>query len=335
MELRLWNRDQIERIYLNHVSGVAGNAYLHLTRGKIALVADEAYEKAANVIQAIARNYGVPDGASDMEIYAALRSAAVPAGGRKMAAGARVPSAPYVPVGQRTYGSDLQFANIKNEQEVLVEVDHREPREIDVLIRSAPNTRVERKHLDIGDYRINGNIIVERKTVTDFAESVKSGRLFDQAQRIGFTPDTLGVVILEGDVFGRRESIGMLSSQITGAIGCLSFVQRLTVLTTTDLEHTAYCLAKFAQHDKNGLGYTLSLRKDKTKLQLLDAQRFVLEGITGVSGEMSTALLRHFGTIRAVAMATAKELQSVPGVGPKTAATIADVLSRPYSEGLG
>jgi ERCC4-type nuclease len=97
------------------------------------------------------------------------------------------------------------------------------------------------------------------------------------------------------------------------------------------LEHTAYCLAKFAQHDKNGLGYVLPLRKDKPK-QLLDAQRFVLEGITGVSGEMSTALLRHFGTIRAVAMATAKELQSVPGVGPKTAATIADVLSRPFSE---
>src|SRR5690606_7701164 len=59
-------------------------------------------------------------------------------------------------------------------------VDHREPQSIVDLLRSCPNVRVEVTSLPVGDFVI-GPIIVERKTVSDFEQSVMNGRLFDEA----------------------------------------------------------------------------------------------------------------------------------------------------------
>ncbi|OJY94469.1 MAG: hypothetical protein BGP25_05615 [Lysobacterales bacterium 63-13] len=202
---------------------------------------------------------------------------------------------------------------------LTIYADHREPQAIVDLLRTVPNLTVEIESLPVGDFRASG-VIIERKVVRDLEQSVISGRMFDEANRIGLEPNTVGVVLIEGDIYNDRTSL--LVQNLIGAITCLSHVQGLNVMTSLDYRTTAYALAKICQHaSSQGLGYELALRKTKPKA-LLDEKRFICQGLPGVSGGLAVALLEHFGSLRAIANADASALMRVKGLGPKTAERI-------------
>ena len=52
----------------------------------------------------------------------------------------------------------------------------------------------------------------------------------------------------------------------------------------------------------------------------------VLDGIPGLGPARRAALLRKFGSVRAVSAASEEEIASVPGIGPRLAETIAGAL---------
>jgi DNA excision repair protein ERCC-4 len=47
---------------------------------------------------------------------------------------------------------------------------------------------VKMEHLAVGDYCIDGAVLIERKTAVDFAQSLMDGRLFAQASRMAASP---------------------------------------------------------------------------------------------------------------------------------------------------
>jgi hypothetical protein len=155
---------------------------------------------------------------------------------------------------------DFDITTIPIGGDVTFEVDHREPDGLFDLLSKAPFANVVRAALPIADVRINGNILVERKTVADFEASVidPDKRLFNQAERMSFEPETLCFIIIEGDLY--RQNGRMTMQQITGAFTYLSSIKGLSVLQVPDITATAYTLAKIAQHSRHGLGYNLALR---------------------------------------------------------------------------
>ncbi len=332
MRLNLWEKGGLCRVYVAGLPGATENTYVQLGASGVRIVGNDSDLSDRLVWAQIAEEQGLPQ-ASPPEQFKALcnqlrnrpqgrRGAATPAREAPAAAGRRYG-------GSAPTGRDLAFDNIKNAQTVTIEVDHREPEEIDGWLALCENVEVTRKHLDLGDYRINGHILVERKSATDFANSVQSGHLFDQAQRMSFDSSTLGVVILEGDL--QNTPLSMLDSAITGAITCLSFVQGMNVIQTRHLQHTAYLLCKIAQHDRNGLGYQLTLRQKKP-VKLLDVQRYVLEGLPGVNTNLADRLLDVFGSVQGVFAASPAQLMQVKGLGPKRVTEIMDVIATRAAE---
>jgi Fanconi anemia group M protein len=63
------------------------------------------------------------------------------------------------------------------------------------------NVDVDIRRLSLGDYQIGDRVIVERKTLKDFAISIIDGRLFKQAIRLA-NSSFIGVLILEGTAVG-------------------------------------------------------------------------------------------------------------------------------------
>src|SRR6516225_10415265 len=83
-------------------------------------------------------------------------------------------------------------------ENVLILVDDRErpsgvPEELEKL--SGVLVRIE--HLAVGDYNIDGAVLVERKSAKDFAQSLTDGRLFRQAKQMSNSP-LRTAYILEG-----------------------------------------------------------------------------------------------------------------------------------------
>ena len=63
--------------------------------------------------------------------------------------------------------------------EITVIADNRETMNIDKLLESY-GARVITRKLEVGDYILSDQVAVERKTMDDFLNSIKDGRLFGQ-----------------------------------------------------------------------------------------------------------------------------------------------------------
>ena len=315
------------RVYV-HGLQTEGRSYLALIRGNLQLVCENATpeEQRAMLMLILAEfnSFGIDIGQPGQALWTAImdhvgnnrqRGAPTPHVGASLNVAPRCPESP------SSHG--LVPSTIKLAVPETIVVDHREPDEIIRQLKTVPSLDVRIEALETGDYVIGDKVIVERKSVADFEASIINDdkRLFVQSERIKHLHEMTGVVLLEGDLFGRRQRMG--AHQISGALTYLGIVQGLNVLTTIDATHTAYMLAKIAQH-LHGLGYDLALRTDKPKA-LLSARSYVLEGIPGVSAGMARALLERFGSIQAIAAASTDDLCTVPGIGPARARSIVEV----------
>ncbi|HSN57574.1 MAG TPA: ERCC4 domain-containing protein, partial [Candidatus Sulfomarinibacteraceae bacterium] len=65
-------------------------------------------------------------------------------------------------------------------------------------LRDHPDVELTVRRLELGDYLIDRTLVVERKTLSDFALSVVDGRLFTQASRLARTSRARPCFILEG-----------------------------------------------------------------------------------------------------------------------------------------
>lgn len=241
--------------------------------------------------------------------------------------------------GRANEAAALDVSSIKMLGPVTIQMDHREPELLTTLLADHPMITVETVSLDLGDIAIEdheGNrLIIERKrcddstSKTDFEVSIQNdGRLFDQSERLKMEAGAsdkqiIPVFLLEGDVYGNSST--MLCQQIDGAISFLSVVQKVSVLPTYNLNHSAYMIAKLASHFVDGLYTPVSLHKAKPKA-IFEQQKYVLEALPGVSCKVAELLLETFGSVRNVMAASKADLLKVNGLGPKKVEALLKVL---------
>lgn len=241
--------------------------------------------------------------------------------------------------GRHFEASRLKVEQIKMRHPITIEVDHRETKLISDLLSVHPMITVKQATLELADFRITdraGNeLLIERKrctpesSKTDFEASIQTdSRLFDQSERLKFQVSNsdhqvIPIILLEGSVHANATS--MLLQQIDGAISFLSAVQRISVLQSYNVNHSAYLIAKLSAHFIDGLYETPSFHRSKPKA-LFEQKRFVIEALPGVSTQIAEALLERFGSIQALANASEGELARVKGIGAKRSREIRRVL---------
>ena len=183
------------------------------------------------------------------------------------------------------------------------------------VLRAMPGVEVSCQRLKTGDYQIN-DWLFERKTLLDFAESIKDGRLFSQANRLLCAGPSVAF-ILEGKTGDLAQS-GMRREAMQGALISLSLIYQIPILRSLDPAETARLLLYAGdqlQRDQADHIYRRGRRpKRRRKLQI-----YVLQGLPGIGPEKAERLLTRFGGVEAVLVASQDELQAVPGIGVKIA----------------
>lgn len=205
-------------------------------------------------------------------------------------------------------------------------VDDREPlRAIKVLRAGDPALRIERRRLDRGDYRWNGDLLFERKSAPDFAASLIDGRLFRQTARLARAARAVALV-LEGSLDG----CGVPRHALLGTWTTICLVHGVPILRTVDLEETIRAMRYAAdQHRRHGVvrrpvGPTSGGAEAKRRLQM-----HLLQGLPGVGPDRAERLLAHFGGVAGIVAASEQELTSVAGIGRRTARRIRRAVSEP------
>ncbi len=194
--------------------------------------------------------------------------------------------------------------------------DHREERSgIPQALRAA-GIAATAARLHVGDYVISARVIVERKTGSDLAASIKDRRLFEQTERLTDAYDAV-VFVVEGEPVHIGESAwkaALARVLLSGA----------AVVTTNDAADTAEWLARFVRLEASAP--TEARGSPRVRRPTGDRARVaqdVLTCLPGVSTVGARRLLDHFGSLPAVFAADVAELREVPGIGPVRAGRLA------------
>ncbi|WP_255198129.1 DEAD/DEAH box helicase [Halorarius litoreus] len=197
----------------------------------------------------------------------------------------------------------------------------------DLSTREGITTRLET--LDVGDYVLSDRVVVERKSVSDFLDTLlgEDRSMFEQvkdATRNYARP----VVIIEGeDLYGERN---VHPNAIRGAISSLAVDFGASVLFTKDAQDTADLLEVIARREQEDDDREVRVHGKKSQRTLEEQQEYVVSSIGEVGPVTARALLEHFGSVEAVMTASEDELLAVTGVGTVTAERIREVVSGDY-----
>ncbi len=198
----------------------------------------------------------------------------------------------------------------------------------DLSTRDGIETRLET--LEVGDYVLSDRVVVERKAVEDFLDTLVGGdrSLFEQvgdAARYYARP----VVIIEGDrLYGSRN---IHPNAIRGALASLAVDFGASVMRTDDPEETADLLEVIARREQETDDRTVSVHGEKGGKTLAEQQEYVVGAVAEVGPVTARALLEHFGSVEAVMSADEDELTEVDGVGEVTADRVRTVTKSEYA----
>jgi len=197
----------------------------------------------------------------------------------------------------------------------------------DLSTREGMATRLET--LAVGDYVVSDRVAVERKTVSDFLDTLTGGdrSLFEQVGDLA-RHYARPVVIVEGG--GLYEERNVHPDAIRGALASLSVDFGASVLRTEDEGDTADLLAVLAGREQTTRDRSVSVHGEKSAKTLAEQQEYVVGAIADIGPVTARSLLEHFGSVEAVMTAREEDLLEVDGVGEVTADRIRDVVGSEY-----
>lgn len=212
---------------------------------------------------------------------------------------------------------------------VRVYADKRERNSFVVNELKKKGIEVIEKQMDVADYVLSDSIGVERKTVKDFLSSLVDGRLFSQLMNlvISFEKPLLLLEGMQEELFTLRN---IHRNAIIGALSSIALKFQIPIIYTKDEYETAEFLYIIACREQLSKNKTSSLRIRKKNLSFAEQQRFVVESLPLVGPKLAGELLEKFGSIKAIANASQKDLMKVKKVGEKKAKQIFNLFNKKY-----
>ena len=224
---------------------------------------------------------------------------------------------------QRQY-NPLQFA-------ARIAVDDRERSSgVAEALSRRPGVNITTRRLSLGDYEVDDTLIVERKTLADFAVSVLDGRLFRQVSRLARDHEVRSCLILEGTA-ERYPRLAIPTPAFQGAIITVTLVFGVPVLRSATADETADLIV-YAARQLQRRAALPSRRMGAKGGSLRRTQLLLLQAVPMVGPMRAEALLETLGVPSQIANADADILAEVNGIGPTIAASIHRVMHQDAGE---
>ncbi len=209
---------------------------------------------------------------------------------------------------------------------LLVTADVREERSGVPFQLERLGIALERRRLPIGDYVVGPGTIVERKSALDLHNTITAGRFWRQ---IGQLRDNARspYLIIEG----RRLWQGPVSADSVRGLCLAASDLGIAVIRTDDAYDTASWIARLAARRQEGAVRDRPVYAQRPRRSRADSPaEQALAAAPGVSVACASALLRAFGSLENVVLATPEQWQEVTGVGRKRAEALTSMIHDPW-----
>src|SRR3972149_8520663 len=170
----------------------------------------------------------------------------------------------------------------KIKEKPKITVDFREKNSLVIAELASLGIETEIKELKVADYIVNG-VAIERKTVSDFINSMKTGRLVRQLEDLQQYKEKL--LIIEGideqelysDDFS-EEKIGMHPNSVRGFLLSILLKYRVPIIFTKNYEDTARFISVLSKKRASEIPLNAKKRSFNKKEQM----QYILEGFPGI-----------------------------------------------------
>ncbi|MBD3620141.1 MAG: hypothetical protein HUJ28_11785 [Chromatiales bacterium] len=207
-----------------------------------------------------------------------------------------------------------------NTPQLHIRVDTREKGKIIQRLEGLEGVSLEFVEMDLGDYLLPGDVIVERKSATDLILSVVDKSLWAKVAKLRSQHERV-VYIVEGDLYTAR--FHQQALDVHRALSMMVIDHGVSILPSPDADNSGmlvYLLGLAALQ-----GPETGERAGKPTIRL-DAQLYLLASLPNIDPDRAKVLLKHFGSARQVLDADADALAQVEGIDRETAERIAEVL---------
>lgn len=208
----------------------------------------------------------------------------------------------------------------------MIIIDAREPKYMHDMLK-AKGIDVKREFLEIGDYALPGDVIIERKTGSDFIQSIKDNRLWDQLKNL--KQYELPILVIESNniwkdmYFSKSDYI---HKSYFSTIGTIAVSFGIPVITVDSRDDTIMLIESLYRKLTSEGDSSRPVKKMRKARDISEVKEDMLAQIPGLSIKKSKKILECFGTIQNVANASEEELSTVEGIGEKLSKIIYQAL---------
>ncbi len=186
----------------------------------------------------------------------------------------------------------LQETNVKKPKIII---DTREKQSLLPSLLMKNGLELEFKNLNVGDYIVK-DVVIERKTVSDFISSMLNKRLINQLKNLQNIKNKILIIegIEEQELYHAESNLN--ENAIRGFILSIILNYKVPIILTKNSEDSAKFLTVLAKKpDKEREIGINAKKKAKNKKEQL---QYILEGFPGIGPKTAKKLLKEFKTLK-------------------------------------
>ncbi|MEK6890576.1 MAG: ERCC4 domain-containing protein [Nanoarchaeota archaeon] len=167
---------------------------------------------------------------------------------------------------------------------------------------------IEFKHLEVGDYIVK-NVVIERKTVSDFISSMLSKRLINQLQNMQSIKNKILIIegIEEQELYNKDSNLH--ENAVRGFLLSIILHYNVPIILTKDYEDTAKFISVLSKKQVGEISLNLKRKSSDVNEQI----RFIIESFPGIGPKSARKLLNEFKTIKNIINTDLEQLEKILG----------------------
>ncbi len=215
------------------------------------------------------------------------------------------------------------------EARLTIFVDPRETKSGVARFLERAGVELRLRNLGVGDYVLSDRVCIERKSTTDFLDSLINKRRNLLAQILRLRKEyEKPVLVLEGEaLYGQRN---VHPNVVRAVIAAIALDLCVPIIQTRDEADTASLLYVIAKREQQPSKKEISPHGKKPAASLKEQQEYFISALSNIGLVTTRNLLQHFKTVEKLVTASKEELMAVEKVGEKTAEHIRTVVSAEY-----
>ncbi len=224
-----------------------------------------------------------------------------------------------------------RITDFENGEQLTIFADPRETRSGVTRFLEKAGVDLKLRNLVVGDYVVSDRICIERKSTTDFLDSLinKRRNLLEQILRMKNEYER-SVLVIEGEsLYGQRN---VHPNVVRAVMASIAIDLCVPIIQTRDEADTASLLYIIARREQMPSKTEITPHGKKPSASLKEQQEYFISALSNIGIVTTRNLLRRFKTVENVVTASKDELLEVEHIGEKTAEHIRKVLSTEYEE---